>query len=143
MFWGILSLLQILFLPGFIVLKYFQNKQMGFLERITFSFALSLIINFLIVFILTSLGLYQRLLVLLIFLGELVLVFWLYRSSILAGIDSFAKPVLQWLHKFLRFLDRAKTENGTGMAEVVENGALCRLVVGGNLNSSLDIQNSF
>ncbi len=92
--WGLLSLIQITFLPGFLALRYFQNKHMGLLEKVTFSFALSLIINFLLVFLLTALGLYQRLFIQFIFFAELALAFWLYRSSLLVSLDSISKTFI-------------------------------------------------
>lgn len=69
--WGLLSLIQILFLPGFLLLHLFRVKHTRFPEKIVFSFAFSLIANFIIVLVLTSLGLYTRPIVLLLFFIEL------------------------------------------------------------------------
>lgn len=95
LFWGLLSLIQITFLPGFLALRYFQNKHMGVLEKIAFSFALSLIINFLLVFLLTSLGLYQRLVILLIFVAELAFALWSTRFALRVSLETISKTFMQ------------------------------------------------
>jgi len=56
---GIVSLLQILVLPGFLATRAFRIK--GFLTVCIFTFALSLIINHLLVILLTLIGFYQSL----------------------------------------------------------------------------------
>ena len=69
---GICSIFQMIFLPGFIALKPFKIN--GIIRVTIFSFALSLIINYCMVFLLTSTGLYTRAIVFLIF-GIEMLVF--------------------------------------------------------------------
>ncbi len=101
LFLGLLSLIQITFLPGFLILGYFYNKHMGVIEKIVFSFAFSLIFNYILVLSLTSLGIYNRFLVLLICLIELVLVVWLFRASLLIGIQNMAKPVFSKVQSYL------------------------------------------
>ncbi len=58
-FLGTLSLLQILFLPGFLVLLLLQMNK-GALRTMLFSIGLSLLINYILIFSLVIFGLYQR-----------------------------------------------------------------------------------
>jgi len=67
---GICSVFQMIFLPGFLVLK--PLKIDGIIRFTIFSFALSLIINYCMVFLLTVLGLYTRAMVSIIFVIEML-----------------------------------------------------------------------
>lgn len=74
---GICSIFQIIFLPGFLVVKPLNIQ--GKIRILIFSFALSLIINYLMIFLLVTLGLYTRPIVLIIFAFEmLVLLIMIY-----------------------------------------------------------------
>ncbi|MCK4650936.1 hypothetical protein KAT08_02050 [Candidatus Babeliales bacterium] len=94
---GILSIFQVTFLPGFLLLKLFNLKN-NFLEKIIFSFGLSLIVNYLGVFALTSLGIYIRSVIITIFFLEIFLFFYLV-------------SVFKYLNKslFLEFENTIKT----------------------------------
>ena len=70
---GSLAFLQIIFLPGFLFLRYLKIKTQTFVEKIIFIFALSLIINFILVFSLTLLKLYQPPVFYLIFILEVII----------------------------------------------------------------------
>jgi hypothetical protein len=67
---GLCSIFQMIFLPGFLVLK--PLKIDGIIRFTIFSFALSLIINYCMVFLLTVLGLYTRTIVFIIFVIEML-----------------------------------------------------------------------
>jgi len=79
LFFGILSFIQITFLPGILILKAFKIKP-GFIQTLVFSFALSLISNHLIVFAITTLGFNISYTYYIIFIIELLLVFKLYTN---------------------------------------------------------------
>lgn len=103
LFWGMLSLVQVLFLPGFILLQIFRNKHWGQLEKVVFSFALSLIFNYSLVLVLTTLGLYHRWIVLLVFLIELIFSGWL-AFTWLRSSHGIGKSTLDKLHLYFRDL---------------------------------------
>ena len=78
---GVLSLIQITFLPGFLFLRLFKLK-LDFLITIIFAFALSLIANYISIFGLTSLGFYSRTSVYVVFCIELIILFGVCFSEI-------------------------------------------------------------
>ena len=78
---GILSLFQIIFLPGFLLLRLFKLK-LNFFISIIFSFALSLIANYVSIFTLTALGLYTRTFVYSAFFIEVAIFLYLFLESI-------------------------------------------------------------
>ncbi|MCL5429394.1 MAG: hypothetical protein M1347_06315 [Chloroflexi bacterium] len=112
LFWGLLSLLQITFLPGAIAIRFFKNKHLGLIEKLVFSFALSLIINYVSVLLLTTLGFYQRWLVILVFVTEISVFIWLYRDIWTIGIERLSAPILVRLRDVFGFLAQpgGKTE---------------------------------
>ena len=57
-FLGILSFIQISFLPGFLAIKSFKNLKLNVVQILTYSLALSLLVNYMFVFILTSLNMF-------------------------------------------------------------------------------------
>jgi hypothetical protein len=67
---GLCSIFQMIFLPGFLVLKPFKID--GIIRFIIFSFALSLTINYCMVLVLTVLGLYTRTMLFIIFVIEML-----------------------------------------------------------------------
>jgi hypothetical protein len=55
---GNLAVIQIIFLPGFLLLQPFKLKKVGIFSTLIFSFGLSLLANYTGIFLLTALGLY-------------------------------------------------------------------------------------
>src|ERR1700680_4474886 len=78
-FLGILSLLQITLLPGLIFTQTFPVGKP--LTKIILSFSLSLIINYQLVFLLTIFSLYTRTSVLIIFISEIIYLFFVYTKK--------------------------------------------------------------
>ena len=107
LFLGLLSLVQITFLPGAIAVRFFKTKTMGAIERLVFYFALSVIVNFMGVIILTGLGLYEQSLVLLIFIVELSVFIWVYRHIWTAGLEKLSDPLLRAMREVFGFLSQA------------------------------------
>lgn len=78
---GILSLLQILFIPGLLIHKKITLKG-SFIQNLSVVIALSMLSNYLGVLLLTLLHLYLRVVVLGIFLIEIALLLYLYRDTL-------------------------------------------------------------
>ena len=80
-FFGILGLLQILIFPGLILIKTLKIRS-GLVERMIYCFPLSLLVNYLTVFLLTTAGIYIRPVVFVLIALELLLLAYLFRSSL-------------------------------------------------------------
>jgi len=93
-FLGILSLLQITLLPGLIFTQIFPVGKS--LTKIILIFSLSLIFNYQLVFLLTIFSLYTRSSILIIFIVEILLLFFSYTKKIILRAPSkglsFFKP---------------------------------------------------
>lgn len=76
---GIFSLLQIWFIPGYLLLSI--SRSMRGVDRFFLAFPVSAVINFFIVYFLTALGIYSRLSVFLIFFIEISLFAYFYLSD--------------------------------------------------------------
>lgn len=74
---GIFSLMQVILLPGLIGL-HLLRFQGTLLQRVVYTFALSLLINYCVVFVLTALSLHSRILILLLFVVQAIWLIWLY-----------------------------------------------------------------
>lgn len=88
---GILSLFQIVALPGLIALQLFRIKG-TFWQGVVYTFGLSLLINYCAVFLLVTLNLYSRPLVFILFVAQTLWAVWLYR-------DDLRKPLFDILHE--------------------------------------------
>ncbi|MEY3788761.1 MAG: hypothetical protein RIQ94_1160 [Pseudomonadota bacterium] len=77
----LIALIQTCFLPGFILLLLLHRKYLNLETTFTFSFGLSLLCNYLIVFILIALGLYTQVIVVGIFIFEIGVLFALLRIN--------------------------------------------------------------
>src|SRR4051794_38055863 len=69
---GVLGLVQTVFLPGYLILRLLRLGS-GLIEGIVLSFGLSLIVNYLLVAALASLGFYRSTVIYALFIGELLL----------------------------------------------------------------------
>lgn len=84
---GLLSLLQILFVPG-LILNAFIKKEVGAIYRLSFIIAFSLLFNFLYVIILVTINTYFFSVVLSILLIEIALIIFLYRKRFSQPISN-------------------------------------------------------
>jgi hypothetical protein len=84
---GILSLVQIVFLPGLISLRLIRFRG-SFLQRVIYTFALSLLMNYCLVFLLTALKLYSHWVVIVLFAAQVIWAIWLYGEDL-------RKPLLE------------------------------------------------
>ncbi|MFN2146253.1 MAG: hypothetical protein ACK2T7_12945 [Anaerolineales bacterium] len=97
---GSLSLIQILFLPGMILLKLFKFRR-GVIQTLVSAFGLSLIFNFLWVLLLTLLKINFPVLHYILFIIELGLFAWLYRESLLLRSEELAASILAWTNRWV------------------------------------------
>ena len=79
-FLGLLSLIQAWFLPGFVATSFL--KRINIYDKIILAFPLSIIINYIAVFLLILLNSYNFFFVLLIIFFELVIIFAIYKNMI-------------------------------------------------------------
>lgn len=91
---GILSIIQVTFLPGILILKAFKIQK-GIINSLVFSLGLSLMANYIGGFILTALGLYISLVIYVIFFCEIILALWLYRESLSVSLESLASEIIK------------------------------------------------
>ena len=80
-FLGILALIQILFLPGILTIKVLKPGG-GLLQKLIYIVGISLILNFLLVFLLTALRIYHQPFMLAVLVVEIGGVLFLYRSTL-------------------------------------------------------------
>ncbi len=84
---GVLSVIQILFLPGLILMKFFHGVK-GFIQKLIYTFGLSLIFNHLFVVLLTHLKINQPVFHYILFCAEFIIVIYLYWSDLKEPIVS-------------------------------------------------------
>ena len=107
---GIFSLIQILFLPGIILVKFFKGRK-GFIQSLVYTFALSLIFNHLLVVILTHLGINKPVIHYLLFTMEIFLALYLYWSDLKEPIGNRISTLYEEFNNNLRSLfDQVKGE---------------------------------
>jgi hypothetical protein len=104
---GVLSVIQMIFLPGYLVLRLSRTRFPTF-QALVFSFGLSLLVNFWMVFILTLLKIYLRPVVLVILALEFAALFWFSRkwlnqpfSTSVAGLMSAVEDRFTRFHSWV------------------------------------------
>jgi len=111
---GILGIFQVLLFPGILIKKFIKLPK-NFFFSLSSVIGLSLITNFLFVFILTSLGIFVRWLVIILLLGELIAIVYLYRnelSNINLGISvlNFWNSLAKSFHSLIPVIDDQEKE---------------------------------
>jgi hypothetical protein len=95
---GILSIIQVGFLPGFLILRTLRLTD-GFLRTLLLAFALSLVVNHAIILVLITLHIYTSPAVYILFVSEAAVLIWMMRSAS-------SRPVLELLKDdYRRFRD--------------------------------------
>lgn len=85
-FLGMLSFFQIVFIPGFILLRLSKLITKNIIQTIIYSFSLSLIVNYLVVFFLTAMHIYKPIVIYIFIALELfILAYITYRGIINAN----------------------------------------------------------
>lgn len=78
---GVLSLTQIVALPGLIVLRLFRFRG-TFWQGVVYTFGLSLLVNYCVVFLLVAFNIHSRAIVLMVFAVQVLWAAWLYRNDL-------------------------------------------------------------
>lgn len=92
---GCMALVQIVFLPGLILLKLFKLRR-GVVQTIVFAFGLSLIFNFLWVFLLVIFKINFPTLHYILFAVEVGLAVWMYRGNLQTRSEDLASEITTW-----------------------------------------------
>jgi hypothetical protein len=96
---GLLALVQLTILPGFLFLHGIKLSP-GFIKTIILAFALSLVINYCLVVLMIAAHIYVSAVVLLIFVGECILFGWFYRSAISLSLGQVSARILAGFEGF-------------------------------------------
>ena len=99
---GLLSILQMVFIPGFIVLKFFRFDLKTKIQTLIYSFGLSLVINYLLVYGLTAAKIYKPASIYAIFLVEIVLLIYYLKHSIQLHINNTVQEPETQFSNFLK-----------------------------------------
>ena len=97
---GMLSVIQVTFLPGILILRAFK-VQKGVVTTLVYSLGLSLMANYIGVFIFTALGLYTSLLMYIIFFLEILLALWLYWESLSVSFGNLGIDIIKRITAYL------------------------------------------
>ena len=127
-FFGIIGIIQVLFLPGLIFVLLLRFPQRRF-EKFFAVIASSLVINYMVVFLLTVCRLYTRPVVLTLLAGEVLVLLWLRRDWLKQPIES----AFQWVNTQLRgifshglrFFERRRVESDLALFMRLVYSAIC------------------
>jgi len=92
LFLGVLSVFQLLLFPGLLLISLFPGRR-GVIQNFIYVFMLSLLANYVAVFILVSVGLHLRSVVLVLFALEVAGLLWIYRKSLIKTFAGNAKRI--------------------------------------------------
>jgi hypothetical protein len=107
---GVLGILQITVLPGFIIRKFVRFRSNLF-ESGLMIFGLSLIANYCLAFLLAAIGLYVRGVFIAFVLVEFIVLLWLYRDLFIAPVDKFLTSIWNALSDIFAFLTPTRVDN--------------------------------
>ncbi|NIM11945.1 MAG: hypothetical protein GTO45_07505 [Candidatus Aminicenantes bacterium] len=99
---GLLSIMQMVFIPGFIVLKFFRFHLESKIQTLVYSFGLSLLINYLLVYVLTVAKIYKPAAIYTIFLIEILLLVYYLKKSTQFRINFAVKDPADQFSSFLK-----------------------------------------
>ncbi|PKN97542.1 MAG: hypothetical protein CVU43_17155 [Chloroflexi bacterium HGW-Chloroflexi-5] len=103
---GILSIIQMIFLPGLIISTLLHIKSNG-ITRLIIIFGISLCVNYLLVVFLTLTHLFLQVTVLVIIILEIITCFWLFRKKLLVSFEDLS-------HRFeqrVKFINYSLSDN--------------------------------
>ncbi len=116
---GVLSLFQILVLPGLLFLRLFKFKK-GILQGLIYSFALSLIFNHLVVVLLTHLRANNPWIHYIIFLIEVGLLIYLNRSEIFKPLDDWLITIQARVKAFSDRIKALFLDRGNSVSDLIK-----------------------
>ncbi|RME07357.1 MAG: hypothetical protein D6803_04200 [Anaerolineae bacterium] len=100
---GLLSFVQITYLPGFLALHFFRYRR-RVVQTLLFAFALSLVFNHLVVFFVTALGLPITPVFYGLFALEVLMGFWWYRGEGMRPLEEFLRQRKMDAVRYIRSL---------------------------------------
>jgi hypothetical protein len=96
LFLGVLSVFQLVLFPGLLIISFFPAKR-SFIQQLAYIFMLSLLANYVVVFLLTAIGLYLRSVVLVLFIAEVALLLWVNRLRLTSPMGDLFIQIKQGL----------------------------------------------
>lgn len=102
LFLGVLSVLQLTLFPGLLIIRLFPAKR-SIIQQFAYIFMLSLLANYLAVFVLVALGIYLRSVVLVLFILEMVLLIWLNRDNLRFKLGGWSARISKSISTSLAF----------------------------------------
>ena len=108
---GTLGFMQMTLLPGLVLYRFFKIQTRLF-DKILMVFGLSLVANYVIVFLLTLLGLYTRITLSVLILAELVAIGWLFRDQWNTSVDGVLNSIRDGINQTINFFFPNREENG-------------------------------
>jgi hypothetical protein len=102
-FLGILGVLQMTSIPGLIIYKFLRLRG-KILDKVLIIFSFSLIFNYCLIFLLSILGIYIKIILIVLVLGELITLIWLYSSNLRQPIKNSLEAVWDGINDFVGFL---------------------------------------
>ncbi len=104
---GILSTIQIIFLPGFLLLRAFNIKRNP-IQDLSISFALSLVINYILVFIITAIKIDISVSYYIIFAIEAIIFIKIYAPVLKTSVEDSASSAISSIREYLSSINFAK-----------------------------------
>lgn len=110
-FLGTLGFMQMTLLPGLVLYRFFK-VQTRFFDKVLIVFGVSLIANYVIVFLLALLGIYTRITLSLLVLAEVAAILWIFRDQWNRSVDGLLESTRESINKALQFLFPNREQNG-------------------------------
>lgn len=113
---GTLGFMQMTFLPGLVLQRFFK-VQTRFFDNILMIFGLSLIANYILVFLLALLGIYTRITLGVLILAELAAILWLYRDALNASVEPALDSLRTGIHEIISFFFPDREDDGVSVLQ--------------------------
>ena len=108
---GTLGFMQITFLPGLVLQRFFKI-QTRFFDKVLTIFGLSLIANYIMVFLLTLLGIYTRITLSVLILAELVAIIWFFRDRLTTSVEQVLDSIRAGINEIVSFFFPQRENDG-------------------------------
>jgi hypothetical protein len=92
LFLGVLSVFQLVILPGLLLIRLFPGKR-TILQQSVYIFMLSLLANYVVIFVLVAVHLYLRSVVFVLFAAEVGALLWLNRENLTFKLGGYGKKI--------------------------------------------------
>jgi hypothetical protein len=108
---GTLGFMQMTFLPGLVLQRFFK-VQTRFFDKVVMIFGLSLIANYIIVFLLTLLGIYTRITLSVVILAEFAAILWFHRDGLNTSVEQLLDSIWADIHELVSFFFPHRENDG-------------------------------